>query len=60
MGVIKYYASCLAGHHVLHASRLLQQYNNLIIKGIRVGSTRPVLGEPILAPYNPSLLSTAS
>ena len=54
---IKYFTSCLAGHYEHPASRLLWQYNNVIIKGIRVGSIWQVLGESSVALRNPNFLS---
>ena len=54
---IKYFTSCLAGQYEHHASRLLWWYNNVLMKGIRVGSTWPVLGESSVALRNPNFLS---
>ena len=57
---VKYFASCLAGHHALQAFRLLQQYSNLIMKGIRVGSHNQFLVNPFWLPVMPVSLSTDS
>ena len=54
---IKYFTSCLAGHYEHPASRPLWWYNNVIIKGVRVGSTWQVLGESSVALRNPNFPS---